>query len=64
MDSQIERFKYSRFTDEMSIDDKIKAMKGFKANLIARAYVHSLIGNLYIKFNVSSILIFSLRFIC
>lgn len=51
MDSQIERFKYSRFTNEMSIDDKIKAMKVFKANLLARAYVHSLIGNLYIKLN-------------
>ena len=49
MDSQIERFKYSRFTDEMSIDDKIKALKVFKAHLLARAYVHSLIGNLYIK---------------
>ena len=49
MDSQIERLKYGRFTNEMTVDDKIKAMKYFKANLLARAYVHSLIGNLYIK---------------
>ena len=49
MDSQTAIFKYGRFTNEMSIDDKIKDMKFFKANLLARAYVHSLIGNLYIK---------------
>ena len=49
MDSQIERFNYSRLTNEMNVDDKIKYLKTVKANLLARAYVHSLIGNLYIK---------------
>lgn len=45
MDSQI----YSQFTNEIDVVDKMQYLKTVKANILARAYVHSLIGNLYIK---------------
>ena len=35
--------------NDITINDKVKYLKIVKANLLARAYIHTLISNLYIK---------------
>ena len=44
MDSKIKTLEYSDITI-----NKINYLKAFKTNLLARAYIHTLIGGLYIK---------------
>ena len=49
MDSQVTNYGYYDYNRYPEVEDKIKYLRTVKANILVRAYVNSLISNLYIR---------------